>query len=141
MENRRICQLSFMLSDITGISQEEAESLILECPIGECIIRNNPAVIYEQQTENMEIIAQELTDKGIEIARLITMDSIVEAMRHLMEKEENEYAQGSLGTYRKKAHKEVVHEKQHEQRSRILKQKRENLKNVRRINHVNKHAR
>lgn len=89
-ENKRIRQLAFMIRAITKIELEEAERIILSTEIGKDILAGNITVLYEQQTENIAEIADELKEKGSyrNVAEQLTFKNIVYAGKMLCEYEE-----------------------------------------------------
>ena len=89
-ENKRIRQLAFMIRAITEIELEEAERIILSTEIGKDILAGNITVLYEQQTENLAEIADELKEKGSyrNVAEQLTFKNIVYAGKMLCEYEE-----------------------------------------------------
>lgn len=89
-ENKRIRQLAFMIRAITEIELEEAERIILSTEIGKDILAGNITVLYEQQTDNLAEIADELKEKGSyrNVAEQLTFKNIVYAGKMLCEYEE-----------------------------------------------------
>lgn len=83
MKNRRMQQLVNMFSDISGVSEKEAEKIILKTETGKAVLENNDTVLYEQQTENIYSIAMELSQiaEYSEFARLFSVEKIVESMK------------------------------------------------------------
>jgi ribosomal protein S13 len=88
-DNKRIAQLTFMLSDITGIGGNEARGIIVSTEVGKLILDNNSTVLYEQQTENLYEIAREISERKEyeNIVSLLTIPNIVNAGKRLREHE------------------------------------------------------
>jgi ribosomal protein S13 len=88
-DNKRIAQLTFMLSDITGIGENEARGIIVSTEVGKLILDNNSTVLYEQQTENLYEIAREISERKEyeNIVSLLTIPNIVNAGKRLREHE------------------------------------------------------
>jgi hypothetical protein len=88
-DNKRIAQLTFMLSDITGIGENEARGIIVSTEVGKLILDNNSTVLYEQQTENLYEIAREISERKEyeNIVSLLTIPNIVNASKRLREHE------------------------------------------------------
>ena len=80
--NERFREICLMFNFITGISCAEAGNIIKKTATGQGILQGNLAIIYEQQTENLYSIAEELAqiDRYKELASVISADKIVEAM-------------------------------------------------------------
>lgn len=74
-----------MFSDITGLSPEQSEKIIIQTETGKAVLAANPSVLYEQQTENLACIASELaqTQQFSDLAPLLSIQNIVSAMKHL----------------------------------------------------------
>lgn len=85
--NERLDELTFMLAHITGLSHQQSKQLILNTRIGKALQNKNQAIIYEQQTENIYQIAQELREQNNypEIESLFTVDNIVNSFDALLE--------------------------------------------------------
>lgn len=97
MNEKRIEQLAFMLSDITGIDHVRARNIITDSETGKMILDNNMTVMYEQQTENLWEIAAEMAACGKyrTLVPMLTVSNIAEAGKH-------------LGEYERRAEKKMV---------------------------------
>lgn len=84
--NDRFKEICLMFSFITGISSLEAESIIKKTSTGQGILSGNMTVMYEQQTENLFSIAEELAqmEKYKNIASVISLDTIIKAMNEVI---------------------------------------------------------
>lgn len=84
--NDRFKEICLMFSFITGISSLEAESIIKKTSTGQGILSGNMTVMYEQQTENLFSIAEELAqmEKYKKIASVISLDTIIKAMNEVI---------------------------------------------------------
>lgn len=137
-ENKRIRQLAFMIRAITKIELEEAERIILSTEIGKDILAGNITVLYEQQTENLAEIADELKEKGSyrNVVEQLTLKNIVYAGKMLCEYEEENrkniavvYKPISQNDVEKADRRKVLKERQ----KNILKIKLQNKINARRV--------
>ena len=90
MDNSRLQDLIFMFSYITKYPENRAKELILMTKTGTAIKEKQAAVWYEQQTENLYLIAKELADISIEpdISMLFTVSSISDAFHALLSQKE-----------------------------------------------------
>ena len=80
-----------MFADITGKSKDESERIIRETATGKAILAEDETVIYEQQTENLYCIAQELKEIGNQedVVVRLSNENIIKAMKKLHELEKN----------------------------------------------------
>lgn len=136
MENQRMKQLAFMFSSITGKSREESEMIIAQTETGKLVLDNNKAILYEQQTENLYGIVEELKEITLyqKLAEGITCDHIVEAMQKLLLSQNSLNYEENL-IYSKKS-SNVSDEMRKDMKDRyrkMLKIKEQNQRNVRRI--------
>lgn len=60
MSKRRIIELTYAYSLLTGVSIQESRKSILSTPTGKAILNGNRFVLYEQDTANLYNIAEEL---------------------------------------------------------------------------------
>lgn len=86
MYNERLEDLIFMVEQITGLSHHESKQLILTTRTGKALQNKNQAILYEQQTENLYQIAQDLKIQNnfIDAEAIFTVDSIVSAFEALL---------------------------------------------------------
>lgn len=140
MDNKRIRQLVFMFSYITGKTEEESRSIILETETGKAAQTENPIIMYEQQTENISSIAMELrNNKSYEsLADLFTISAIVQSMQNL-ETMANKYSvDQSIVVEKKPELKDKGKAQNQVARNKVLQIKRQNQKNARRIEYADK---
>ena len=138
MDNKRMGQLVFMFSYITGQPEEEARNIILQTETGKAVQTENPIVMYEQQTENISSIAMELRNYKSygALVDLFTVNAIVQAMRALKTMEKQGEKDSALQSIiiasnpelkdRDKVQKQVA-------RKNVLQIKKQNQMNARRI--------
>ena len=119
MTNKRLQQLIYMLSLITDLSKGDAEQAVLSTDTGKAVQRNEPGVIYEQQTENLYSIREELSQNPAyeELAGKISVSSIVDAYKKMQE---------DVPTYVKREEKISKNPQLKEIEKAIVKQKRKN---------------
>ncbi len=143
VDNKRMRQLVHMFSEITGEPQEESLRIIMETETGKAVVRNNAAVLYEQQTENLYGIVMELRDMdGYRVlAADVTSEKIADAMKkseeaHMLEKADMAPAALQIARHpeRKMEEKKALMEKQR----KMLGIKQQNRINEGRIEHADK---
>ncbi len=119
MTNKRLQQLIYMLSLITDLSKGDAEQAVLSTDTGKSVQRNEPGVMYEQQTENLYSIREELSQNPAyeELAGKISVSSIVDAYKKMQE---------DVSTYVKREEKISKNPQLKEIEKAIVKQKRKN---------------
>ena len=119
MINKRLQQLIYMLSLITDLSKGDAEQAVLSTDTGKAVQRNEPGVMYEQQTENLYSIREELSQNPAyeELAGKISVSSIVDAYKKMQE---------DVPTYVKREEKISKNPQLKEIEKAIVKQKRKN---------------
>lgn len=119
MTNKRLQQLIYMLSLITDLSKGDAEQAVLSTDTGKAVQRNEPGVMYEQQTENLYSIREELSQNPAyeELAGKISVSSIVDAYKKMQE---------DVPTYVKREEKISKNPQLKEIEKTIVKQKRKN---------------
>lgn len=136
LKNKRLKQLVIMFSTITGVSETEAEKIIIHTETGQAVLDNDETVIYEQQTENLYCIAEELKNNSqyVKLAEQLSDEKIVKVMKdlkNLLEAEEHtciiKVSAGDVSSYNKR-----LKQKQKE----VLKIKAQNERNHRRIEHA-----
>lgn len=108
MQNKRMAQVIFMFSEITGKSEEESEQIINITNVGKAIRENDPIVLYEQQTENLYSIAMELhqSEQYKDIADMLSNEAIVRTMKQLEEGEKWRLKEIPLSYHSNKTQKE-----------------------------------
>lgn len=144
-ENNRLKQLVYMLCQITGMSEEEAEQAIISTETGNAVLNNNMAAMYEQQTENLYSIGIELRNsKQYEkVSEELTIDAITNAMKQLKNITKNNrqnYAESIQISKREGAAKEA-RKRIKEERNREMRAENQNKMNVWRIENANKSKR
>lgn len=119
MTNKRLQQLIYMLSLITDLSKGDAEQAVLSTDTGKAVQRNESGVMYEQQTENLYSIREELSQNPAyeELAGKISVSSIVDAYKKMQE---------DVPTYVKREEKISKNPQVKEKEKAIVKQKRKN---------------
>lgn len=87
MSNKRLQQIIYMLSSITNLAESDAKQVILSTNTGKAIQQNEPTVMYEQQTENLYSIKEEMgqNPKYVYLANEISVASIVDAYNKMQE--------------------------------------------------------
>lgn len=139
MSKERKRQLAFILADITGCSEEKAEAIIDKTELGERLRNHDSTVLYEQQTENMYQLAEELK-KGryADFADKITNDKILAAIRKFRERERKK-DRICMAAKPELIKKENQFFRQKEKM--VLQTKSQNLVNIRRIENADKFKR
>lgn len=138
MNKKRIDQLAFMLSDITGIDHVRARNIIADSETGKLILDNNMTVMYEQQTENLLEVAMEMAACGKyqTLVPMLTVPNIAEAGRHLGEYEkraEKKVAGQPIRIKKVSGLKQKAARRNLSKRKVILSIKENNQKNIRRL--------
>ena len=141
MNNKRLRQLILMFATLTGKTESESEQIICGTETGRAVLEKNEVVLYEQQTENLYSIAQDLRQSGKyeEVVACLSTEKIASSMKSLLELERQDIKKNkevclvypklsNVGSKRKK-----LMQKQNE----LLRIKRQNKINVRRIENVN----
>ena len=135
MANRRLEQLVYMFSCITGKVPEESRNIILLTETGKSVQANNLTVMYEQETANLYSIGMELRkiDCYAQMAELFSVENIVTASKKWeKEKKENKeittFVTPNRSDVKDKGKKRLL-----EERNRKLQVKRQNVKNIRSI--------
>ena len=137
MESKRLTQLIYMFSDITGLSPDESREIILLTDTGKAVAAGNMAVMYEQETANLYSIGIELRNIGChaELANLFSTTAIVASMNKLSAKESKmdsvastTFTAPSMAALKAKEKTRILSEQ-----SRKLQIKRQNQKNAWRI--------
>lgn len=142
LNRKRISQLAFMFSKIAKISEEEAKVIILCTDVGTGILEGNETILYEQQTENLAEIVEELKlyHEYQEIASLFTIENIVNTAKLLWDYEKEQKKEFGKDKYLMKSNKELKYKINKElikKRKNVLKIKEQNLLNARRVENVN----
>lgn len=143
LDNRRMQQIIFMFSNITGKEYDEAKQIILQTDTGKAIKRESLTVLYEQQTENLYSIAMELSEKNqfAKMAQSFSIDNIAKSLKELsaVEKQEKtEKAAGIPNIKRQPAFKSQKRKQLLQARSNVLRIKKQNQMNDRRIENADK---
>lgn len=88
MTKERKRQLAFILADIVGCNEQKAEEIINTTELGRRLQYHDTTILYEQQTENMYRLAEELREGPYaNFADKITNDKILAAIRKFRERE------------------------------------------------------
>lgn len=141
MKNRRMQQLVNMFSDISGVSEKEAEEIILKTDTGKAVLDNNETVLYEQQTENLYSIAMELfqISEYSELAKMFSVENIVDSMKR---NRSNETVKVCFdGDQSPKIKEKIENDSKKElfiKQRKMLRTKRQNQINIRRIEDANR---
>ena len=141
MKNRRMQQLVNMFSDISGVSEKEAEEIILKTDTGKAALDNNETVLYEQQTENLYSIAMELfqISEYSELAKMFSVENIVDSMKR---NRSNETVKVCFdGDQSPKIKEKIANDSKKElfiKQRKMLRTKRQNQINIRRIEDANR---
>lgn len=141
MKNRRMQQLVNMFSDISGVSEKEAEEIILKTDTGKAVLDNNETVLYEQQTENLYSIAMELfqISEYSELAKMFSVENIVDSMKR---NRSNETVKVCFdGNQSPKIKEKIANDSKKElfiKQRKMLRTKRQNQINIRRIEDANR---
>lgn len=143
MANKRMNQLTFMFSEITGVSPNIAASIIQQTETGKAVINNNTAVLYEQQTENLYSIAMELKENPCykKYAHMLSEDQIIRSMKKLYNIERSNREKNVLTLSAFASHPEKKAEERQKlllKRKEILTIKKQNQKNAWRVEHADK---
>lgn len=147
LKNRRMQQLIFMFSSITGKSEEESEYMIMQTETGKLVLANDRTVLYEQQTENLYSIAMELSQMSEyrEIAQSMSNENIIKSMKGLraIELEKQGDVDKSTLVYLKPDDgvMDKVKERMREKQKEVLKIQEQNRINARRIENADKFKR
>lgn len=80
MAATRLDEIVQMYSSVTGESVASARKIILKTSTGQAIADNNAAYLYDQPTNNLQAITQEL---GVDIQRKFPKSVIVKAYRNI----------------------------------------------------------
>ena len=145
LKNKRMKQLVFMFSSITGKSEEASEEIILQTETGKAVLNNDRTVLYEQQTENLYSIAMELIQSPVynDITKYLSNENIIKAMKELrvieeeINNDEETLVLPKLDAADVKKVKSILLKKQKEK----LKLQKQNQLNVRRIENADKFKR
>ena len=134
-------QLVNMFSDISGVSEKEAEEIILKTDTGKAVLDNNETVLYEQQTENLYSIAMELfqISEYSELAKMFSVENIVDSMKR---NRSNETVKVCFdGDQSPKIKEKIANDSKKElfiKQRKMLRTKRQNQINIRRIEDANR---
>ena len=123
-----------MIRAIAKIELEEAERIILSTEIGKDILAGNITVLYEQQTENLAEIADELKEKGSyrNVVEQLTLKNIVYAGKMLCEYEE-ENRKNIAVVYKPISQSDV----EKADRRKLLKERQKNILKIKLQNKIN----
>lgn len=143
MNNKRLQQIVWMFSYITGQPIENARDIILQTETGKAVQAENPIVMYEQQSENISSIAMELRNyKSYEaLVDLFTVTAIVQAMQSLknMEKQDEKHSVAKSIVIASNPDLKAMDKVQKQAaRKNVLQIKKQNQMNARRIERANK---
>lgn len=136
MANKRLDQLIYMFSDITGKTPDESKKIILLTDTGKAVNINNMAVMYEQETANLYSIGMELREISdySQLGQLFSTENIVASMNKLKVKEIpaeesiTPFIAPNMTDLKSKERIRIL-----EEQTKKIQIKRQNLKNVRRI--------
>lgn len=136
-KNARINQIAIMLGYIANIEYKLAEQIVESTEVGKRILENDFTIMYEQETENLDEIADELrlnAEKYDFISKL-TPQNIAQASKMYREKREIETATCNAYMILKKDNlgKSCIKEQLKINEKNLLKRKKQNQINARRI--------
>ena len=140
MTKERKKQLAFILADIVGCNEQKAEEIINTTELGKRLQYHDTTILYEQQTENMYRLAEELREGPYaNFADKITNDKILAAIRKFSGKESGKKTQSVYNSPTGIDTKENHFFKQKEKM--MLQSKSQNQVNIRRIENADKFKR
>ncbi len=129
-----------MFSDITHVEYDTAKNIIADTETGKLILSNNQAVLYEQQTENLSEIADELKENPEyqQLASMLQTEKIVKAAGKLpgMERENTVSLATPYIMPKNKDLKKIVSSKLRQKQKENVALKKQNLINARRMENV-----
>lgn len=133
MANKRLDQLIYMFSDITGKTPDESKKIILLTDTGKAVNTHNMTVMYEQETANLHSIGIELRKISdySQLGQLFSTENIVASMNKLRAKEVP--AKESITTFTAPSMTDLKSKERIrilEEQTRKMQIKRQNLKNV-----------
>ena len=136
MTKERKRQLAFILADIVGCNEQKAEEIIDTTEVGKRLQYHDTTILYEQQTENMYRLAEELREGPYaNFADKITNDKILAAIRKFRERERKKSKVSIMELIQKENHFFKQKEKM------MLQSKSQNRVNIRRIENADKFKR
>lgn len=133
MANKRLDQLIYMFSDITGKTPDESKKIILLTDTGKAVNTHNMTVMYEQETANLYSIGMELRkiSEYSQLGQLFSTENIIASMNKLRAKEVpvkesiTTFTAPSMTDLKSKERIRIL-----EEQTRKMQIKRQNLKNV-----------
>lgn len=133
MANKRLDQLIYMFSDITGKTPDESKKIILLTDTGKAVNTHNMTVMYEQETANLYSIGMELRkiSEYSQLGQLFSTENIIASMNKLRAKEVP--AKESITTFTAPSMTDLKSKERIrilEKQTRKMQIKRQNLKNV-----------
>lgn len=133
MANKRLDQLIYMFSDITGKTPDESKKIILLTDTGKAVNTHNMTVMYEQETANLYSIGMELRkiSEYSQLGQLFSTENIIASMNKLRAKEVP--AKESITTFTAPSMTDLKSKERIrilEEQTRKMQIKRQNLKNV-----------
>lgn len=133
MANKRLDQLIYMFSDITGKTPDESKKIILLTDTGKAVNTHNMTVMYEQETANLYSIGMELRkiSEYSQLGQLFSTENIIASMNKLRAKEVP--VKESITTFTAPSMtdlKSIERIRILEEQTRKMQIKRQNLKNV-----------
>lgn len=136
--NKRMRQLTALFSAITGKTLEESMEIILQTETGNAVNENNMAIMYEQQTENLYEIAEELKrqENYAEIAEMLSIENIVSAMKEFQDRKDAKKTDKIPYMQREPKLKSEYKNNLLSKRKRILQIKRQNQISEGRVKHA-----
>ena len=139
MTKERKRQLAFILADIVGCNEQKAEEIIDTTELGRRLQYHDTTILYEQQTENMYRLAEELREGPYaNFADKITNDKILASIRKFRERERKKSKVSII------ARPELIQKENHffkQKEKMMLQSKSQNRVNIRRIENADKFKR
>lgn len=136
-KNARIDQLAVMLGYIVNIEYESAVQIVESTEVGKRILENDFTIMYEQETENLAEIADELRTnaKKYHFVSKLTSQNIAQASKKYREKRVKGVATCNDYKILKKDNlgKSCIKEQLKSNEKNLLKRKKQNQINARRI--------
>ena len=137
MANKRLDQLIYMFSDITGKTPDESKKIILLTDTGKAVNTHNMTVMYEQETANLYSIGMELRkiSEYSQLGQLFSTENIIASMNKLRAKEVP--AKESITTFTAPSMTDLKSKERIrilEEQTRKMQIKRQNLKNLNFLN-------
>lgn len=83
--SKRFAQLTFIFSEVTGKNLTESEMIIKSTSTGKKILEDDETLLYEQHTENIFEIVEELKEDNNNLSEAFTIEKVISAIRKMPE--------------------------------------------------------